>query len=295
MAIGEDIPPELLAKIIANMSTAFDPEADWLPNRKVRRSSAAHCSLVCLYWAQQCRTLLFRNADVLINSATRATKFRRIVMDKGSDRLLSVASMIESVDVRHDLDKETVSYWQVVGALIPLLPASKLRRFHVHGPFPTSLASIRSPYWAISRPHPHLLSSYTSLRLEALHFKSMNDVVQFVTCFPHISTLHLSKVTWNKSILDAAVPTRLLRHTAVSLSPSLDGFVLDSCTDNASLWYRLAVMSKPRSIISSLPEEDQRALAKLATNMEAVVRVVDYTARETLVCEIEDLGGCPWM
>ena len=84
-----EIPPELFPKIICNI---FNVDGYLLPSSKYG-ADMENCSLVCLYWAQECRRVLFEDRPIRITSSKQAIGFRDLILAKGSKNLKPIAEM----------------------------------------------------------------------------------------------------------------------------------------------------------------------------------------------------------
>lgn len=98
VSIASTIPPEPFPQIITHVCEIADH--DYLP--RIGGSGMENCTLVCMYWAQQCRRIAFRR-NVLIRSTAQGRRFRDLVASLGSARLSPLVDLILKIDVHHDL------------------------------------------------------------------------------------------------------------------------------------------------------------------------------------------------
>ena len=94
-----DLPQELFANIIRHLHISFRDRL--IPSMYLRHTGLGSGSLVCLYWAQQCRQVLYQGRNIRIRSMKHAVKFRELVTGAGCKRLKPIVDMIGSVDVRY--------------------------------------------------------------------------------------------------------------------------------------------------------------------------------------------------
>lgn len=267
------VPEELFPFIIQHLPIEFRYGRQFLPNDEIRDSGVVVGSLVCMYWAEKCREMLFRGRTVEIESMKSAVGLRNLVVGAGCKRLTRLADMIGYVDVVHDLKRDGRSLYQILGAVIP---PSKFREFRVCGPRSALHAGLRlrTPYWGVGRPLPQFVTPYRRLELYKLHFASISDVICFVDQFPHIEELVLWQLTWDETGVDApnmpnVIPPPDTRHR------SLRSIQLGRCADNLILWRLVALGSKPRTPLQLLSPVDRRAVLDLVTSACGVSKEIE--------------------
>lgn len=83
------------------------------------------CSLVSVYWAQQCRQCRFAHWNVRITSQRSAARFVNAALSTGSERLTPIIDIISGIDVYQDLKSEVLSWHHI---LAPRIPPNKLNQ-----------------------------------------------------------------------------------------------------------------------------------------------------------------------
>ncbi|KAI0094180.1 hypothetical protein BDY19DRAFT_7744 [Irpex rosettiformis] len=196
------------------------------------------CSLVCLYWANQCREYMFRGATLSVWTLERAQSFRKYSVE-GSPRLARVCTLIRGIEVIMICHKTPRSYLDLV-----FLPQTrdKLVQLKISGPFPKGLPPVKSdtPHWSLTNLAilPPSVTAYREIVVKDFHFPSFRHVVSFLKHFDASTTHELANITWDgKTPNDLSQffkpPTRHRQTIQVNV---------DQCTDNVTLCLQVAAM-----------------------------------------------------
>jgi hypothetical protein len=242
---GEFVPVELFPLILHFVNTddtrrqvdeyflerATDPASYDPVSRQLALHKAApeytlkSCSLVCLYWATQCRRYIFSDKILRVTSYRQAKAVQYYTI-RGSARLTPVVKFVKAVDVEMDVS------WKVSGnseqkpflGLVYLpLTKGKLRNVYVKGPFPKRGTSGHGdggnsgtrrdagfPTWSNAssdNPHaspsvlayriPQTVTDYESLALGNLAFPSVAHAIAYIRHFRSARKIDLKSITWN--------------------------------------------------------------------------------------------------
>lgn len=131
-----DIPPELFSNIIGYVSTDEHGGRSKLHDPDMRS-----CSLVCVYWTEKIRRILFSGRVLEINLAKNAAALRETVMGHVSERFEPVIELVDKVEVRLTLEGAPRSWLHILGSLVPRVPLAKFSELIVHGPTPATFAN----------------------------------------------------------------------------------------------------------------------------------------------------------
>lgn len=235
-ATGADIPPELFPNIIRHLAVSGLREWDLLP------SSLLHnYTLVCTYWAQECRRRIYHERTIWIASEESAKRFRELVVSTSSKRLTPFVELIAEVIVGYHILGETprnrCRYWHhILGFLVPLIPAHKFRRLSIE--VLAQSEKQRTPHWTLSRPLSSSVMPFRELHLSYLHFQALRNLLRLLHQLPRLEQLVLTGLTWG----DDNVPARrspTAKQRAQPMTHSLRKIALDGCQDNHLLFPHL--------------------------------------------------------
>lgn len=272
-----DIPQELFRNILRNV-IELDVD-DTLPNPKLR--GQLNPSLVCVYWAQEILRSVYDRRKMRIETEKQAKAFRKLVVHRGSERLIPIVEMIDHIDVQHNT--EFRSWHHILLCLIPAIPPHKFRQLQIKSsgePANVSFsASLCSPHWRVPKRLPSFSTSYRRLELVSLRFSSLHALTAFLRQFPHLEELSLMYLTWEDNNMNA--PVRVLPSTAAHHSrPLLSKIQLSGCSDSTLL---LLYLAQSRlyglSLLKNLPGEDQGAITGMLNGV-----------REAAVLQRTDVG-----
>ncbi|KAI0696630.1 hypothetical protein BC835DRAFT_855925 [Cytidiella melzeri] len=241
------IPQELFSRILEYVSAA-----DSIENRQddeqqpdfCRHTSGQHdwrnFSLVCVYWANQCRRYLFLGVPCHIDMATRMDLLRRTMAWEGQrdtygrlqwlDNLVTISGII--VSVRQEWKSGS---WNQHVSPLPLKDAAY--RLELDGStMPADLpASVyRSPHWNLPRTLPSSFIPYHVVELRHIHFSSFRDFCKLLSHFKSARNFFFDALQWDS---DASLePQRYFPSSGLSnynyQSPKSVRIDAENCTDN---------------------------------------------------------------
>lgn len=280
-----DIPSELFPYILSHVG-----EVNWLPNVAVRKSGVRNCSLVCLYWAQQCRRALFHKKRMRLTSMEQVVGLRNMILSTSSNRLIPAVEVIATMDVWHNSGRDDRSWLHIIESLFPLLPPTKLSAFIVQGPSSLPLVNLRSPYRGTPKCSPYIVKPYRRLELSGLRFASLLDIPQFISHFTQVDRLWLGNLSWDTyTTHNALARPRTLARMKNRIPRRI---VIKGCHDNASLWELIGFGSQPGSL--TLSAEDRAISLRLITDVYAAFSSImnSQPGSKFMSCELTDYGTC---
>ncbi|KAI0347591.1 hypothetical protein BDW22DRAFT_3452 [Trametopsis cervina] len=156
------------------------------------------CSLVSMYWANQCRRYMFLEKSIWLRNYRDAVAFRHYSTLPNS-RLTPICEFIKGVHVSQVRpDSRSLAH-------IICLPSTqhKLLEFNLQGPISSkSPTPVFNPLH-YSLPHriamPPSITSYREVRLVLLAFSTFHNVVSYIKNFRDAESLHFSSLTWNEA------------------------------------------------------------------------------------------------
>lgn len=307
-ASAADLPPELFANIIWYLDMDF---GDWpLPSRHLHDTGLVTGSLVCLYWAQQCRQMLYKGRAIQITSMKRAVRLRNLVVGAGSKSLTPIVKMIGKVDMWYNrLPEDGRSYPDIPG-----LQLSQFGRFDMqnvsddmlqsrHHPqanevirqrIPSLPAGMRlgSPRWDVQKTLPYSLTSYRELALIDVCFGSLSDLRRFLRHFQRLEVLDLKRVRWTSADWHPRAPTRPRISSRPSDRPYKDTRLgIIGCTDNPLLW-QLAFDCHTFFPLHAISFDDQQVMSQLVTRACTATAEITGSAVLWLGCTQRASGEC---
>ncbi|KAI0782480.1 hypothetical protein BC629DRAFT_557413 [Irpex lacteus] len=281
---GDTIPPELFEVILMFAGTddrrreveqrlRRDRSVDWVQRQiEVHKAGPMYtlksCSLVCRYWAKQCRQYLFRDARIHITSFQSAEDFR-LYTRQGSPALgPSVASFIKTIHVVLD--------YKVAEPFLHLIylpqTRNKLIELQVRGPFPEKLPLLlrSTPHWNLAHnasSTPPAVVAYKTITLTNLEFASFKSVLQYLQHFGDVESLKLFFITWDPS----ASPIPLTFITSARRPPSHRrkqvAVTASGCTSNLLLCLHAAMMYADFPL-RGIPDSDQNWIVGFLTRTD---------------------------
>ncbi|KAI0763921.1 hypothetical protein BC629DRAFT_969929 [Irpex lacteus] len=245
------VPPELFDDILfyVNVDRVSQRQMDYTtlirhrgkPSLNDTLTDLKQCSLVCLFWANRCRSHMFLESGLRIQSYEDAEIFRRYVVG-GCPRLTPVHQLIGYLHITQnysgilapqDSERQT-SFLHLL-----YLPAiqEKLKWLLIQGPVPNGFnaAKLDTPHWGIP-PFIVVPSSFlqSKIDLENIHFPSFYHIIKYIKHFPRAAKINFLQVTWEGQMapsLPHAPSTIAYQRRPRSLMISTDGV----CTNSVHL------------------------------------------------------------
>lgn len=256
---GANLPEELFSHIIQHIQIShYYHEADL--------AGVLPCTLVCLYWANHVRRIIWPRVFMRIRSRVRAEEFRRFCLSPPITRLEPIAELIDNISVIHNF--KTDGHLQ-----LHYLFLSKTRirpqEIQIKGPVPPSvpLASLRTPYWGVPRSLPRTIAQCREFTLRNLSFASLDDVISLASHFTCSKLMSFDGVTWPSSAnLHPRTPILLFSATA-NAYPTV---YAQNCTDPATLFLHLAGIGLASGPLHALTAIDQVVFSELFRGTSAV-------------------------
>lgn len=234
-----DLPPELIPYIVSYIGTNDRGSDDYY--NKDNRLILNRSSLVCLFWAEHCRKVLYNGKRVNIKSRKSAERFMALVARKRNlvGRLTPLLELIAHINVNCSLSRDS---W--IHLLAMPYVANKLRRLLISGrslrnnlDFPREL--LQSPHCGIppSIPMPPSLTPYSLVGLDNIQFQSFRHASKFLQHFRATEDVRTYFLHWPESTHINAVVTLPLR---MKRKRPLRSVWAIGCTHNARICVQMA-------------------------------------------------------
>ena len=213
------------------------------------------CSLVCLYWANQCREYMFRGARFRVLTLQRAQDFRKYSTG-GCKNLVPICTLIRSIEVEMWCRFTQRSFLDLV-----YLPQTrgKLDTLKILGPFTQEIPSVKldNPHWSVTNlaTPPPSVTAYSSVVVTAIDFPSFRHIIKYFKYFDNAMTYYLDNLTWDGKTPSTPYhffkpPARHRRSVVVQTSRCTDDLAL--CTAIAMMYpdFRLRAMSSQDQVLA---------------------------------------------
>lgn len=228
-ATGADIPPELFTRILAYVGTDEKGKGQpWDRAKGDGLQDLKSCSLVCVYWATQCRYILLFWRCIYVHSLEEM-KSLDLSAKHGSKRFAMLGELIYGWRLEQTWTSQSWCHTRYNSSFRlkkhDVYHSRDGRHLTLQGPVPPSLpvSALHSPYWSLPRSMPACSAVFDSLELKDIHFPSLFSLSKLLRQFKFLRWLSLEKITWDHDWLLAPV----LRPGSNSLTVSAR-----ACTDN---------------------------------------------------------------
>ncbi len=218
LGVGAILPPELFPTVLKWVSRNDDRAATFdrlnmeasRSRKKVDRRqfrlevdkagpayTLRSCSLVCLYWANQCRNYVFRDANFPIWSFEKAELFRKYSVD-GCRNLVPICTLIKSITVVMACKESRRSFLDLI-----YLPQTrgKLDTVRIIGPLPGAIPLVKqdTPHWSVTNlgTPPPIATAYETVVIYKINFPSFGHLVRYFKYFNAAETYYLTNLTWD--------------------------------------------------------------------------------------------------
>lgn len=271
LQIAAAIPPELFDRILSFVGYDHSTKGirasvlRWKGGSGTDFEDRLHnvkmCSLVCLYWANLCRRLMFSGAKFVVSSSGDVQRFLAFaVQGIRCPRLSPILELIGSLHVEQTY-QESLPFCH---RLLTQTTQAKLGTLQLCGPIPLDFHKRHrnSPVWGLPPSvviAPRQLG-YRWITVKDIHFPSFSHANQYITHLLRAKHLQFQHVTWDEGGED---PPLALSRKAQSLRATPDNIVsveASGCTDNFRLCIRVAA-AHPQFILHALGDRDQRQRA----------------------------------
>ncbi|KAI0085016.1 hypothetical protein BDY19DRAFT_967610 [Irpex rosettiformis] len=243
-----------------------DPYVDSDHVRELREASPVftlkNCSLVSLYWANQCRKYMFTNRklDILDYGAAQAFRYYAI---QGSRNLVPIYELVKLISVTQNYGKDTSAKSFLDLVYIPKI-ARKLRWLDIYGPVPPNFPPCKmdTPHWSLSNLTciSPAVTGYITVALVNIEFPSFNHVIKYLKHFRASEGILISSITWNDKAaisLPRPLPTKENRPYIYVEARA--------CTDSFQIGLHAATVYSDSPIHAVIDRDQQWALLVLAS------------------------------
>ncbi|KAI0812469.1 hypothetical protein BC629DRAFT_940007 [Irpex lacteus] len=281
-SLGEQIPSELFAIIlfyVGESCTSYNSRgtqeskylrrqsAEWAGNNS-RATTLQACSLVCHYWAVQCRRPLFFGATLIISTSEDMETFKQYVTQGcHSLRLQPIHRLIGGIFIVQAYN-DTQSFCHRLHALIPLIGKNLFKELFLVGPIPDYLPRFQlgTPHWSIPSTivTPLSLLPFHSTNVMNIRLPSFRHVSRYVRHLSSAAYIRLEKLTWDRgAALEHVIPRSygIRRHGRDHLSISAR-----NCTDNMQICLHTALM-RPDCPLHALQEDEYHRVVWLISQL----------------------------
>jgi hypothetical protein len=219
------------------------------------------CSLVCRYWANQCRRYMFLNSTLHLRSLQKAEQFRNFTIN-GSKNLDSLCSFISAVAVYQSYASPK-SF-----ADLAYMPETreKLWKMQLQGPLPSNAPteSLSAPHWGAlnSRRLPPFVTSYRRFILKDVDYPSFSHLARCLKYFKNTTQFIFMNLTWSKKSIESMIQfDKPTNHSRESMTITAEG-----CTNDLLVCMQTAMMY-PNFALRTVPDHDQRWVTQMMRNI----------------------------
>lgn len=250
---GTRIPPELFDLIlfyVASQCVHDDLMCRTMRMSRERGGSAPgdvlmdlkRCSLVCRFWAHECRRYIFGHTTLIVRCHEDAQILRTYALH-GYSSLTPIHDLVHRIFAYQDYnDRSSFSH-------LLYLPCFRttFKALDISGPIPKAFhpTKLDTPYWGLppsAVPIRSCLENFT-IWIEDIHLPSFVHVTKYARHFAYAECLQFARLTW-----DGGLPNSLPRVSqaiARGRRPCEMQVSAHRCTDNFNLALT-AVMLNPR-------------------------------------------------
>ncbi|KAI0091330.1 hypothetical protein BDY19DRAFT_991895 [Irpex rosettiformis] len=240
-ATAADIPPELFRSILLHVGNVHVLSQVESEGRASMISHLAACSLTCLYWAQQCRPMVFTH--VCIRSVGALFTLSSLV--RASSTLLRLSPIAHLVKSVHLVEKLGDSSWLHNLAMQPSLLPPQFRSASIHmsvaapildhdrnEPASRDLPSmdVFRLFLRLPRTVPPICYRCNTFTFQNCRFRTPHDLSRCLDkiCFDSYGKVHLIHATWDTdapfydSKSELRIPYRCISGQATSCSSTVE-------------------------------------------------------------------------
>lgn len=253
---AHEVPPELFDNILLFIGS------NWSSNAEGKASSSV-CSLVCRWWARQCRRQRFNTIRV-----TSHARLQELVQLLAFDHegLPSISTHIRRIRLEPKAD-DLPWLHLIFFSLFPMLanPTATIE-LNLKSICTDPATNWRQIYRGLPRPTPVVCSSVTELDLQGVQFKRGEDLIRLVRRFPKLSGLVL-QTDWETPPTSRGIPQLCNPRFTV------DGSIMGPDEDGPMQWFTLARVETlcPQRLPSS-PDKLYRVDSDCLAHVMAIFR-----------------------
>jgi hypothetical protein len=263
---GDDRRIEAHERFLKSRPRKFDPKKEHIRyDQEIAMAGPLYtlksCSLVCGYWANQCRKYMFHKATATFRSLQDVEVFR-LYTTQGSERLIPICKLISALEV-HQSYSSSRSYADLV-----YTPATKkkLMLLKIQGPVPANFppAKLDSPHWGLMNSGiiPPQATSYKRLSIHDVTYPSFSHLLRYLKHFGDTEEFDFFKLDWggkaSESIAQFEKPRSRARDRIM--------ITVRGCTDNFAICEQTAMMYSD-SALRIIPDRDQRWAMQITRNL----------------------------
>ncbi|KAJ3559278.1 hypothetical protein NM688_g436 [Phlebia brevispora] len=263
-AVAADTPPEMFEQILEGLNP------DYLTTNLNRedRHALSMCSLVCRYWADKCRKVLYNR--LCLRARADVLALRNFDQDPGAE----IFKYWGDSDIQLEVDSLPQMPW--IHVMTTLLQNARQPgpavRVTLKGPLPRGWKSLRSLHQGLPKT-PRIYSyGITHLVLSNIHFRRLYDLVHLVDEIPYLSWLECEQLSWE--ILPSGIPLTRRRSGNQPGPVSTRMLIMWKC---GPTWASAALLLFPNFVPISFPWFSQEGL----TGLLALGQTIDSTTEDT--------------
>lgn len=255
------------------------------------------CSLVCRYWANQCRRYMFSGMELHIRTCEQAEMLVRYALH-GSPSLVPIHTLISSIGVFQDHAAPRSFLHRLF--LLKSIAGKYLKfDFLILGdtvPDGFSSCKLDTPHWSVpsSIATPPSVISYLQITLVRIHFPTFSHLSKYIRYLNPVTEICYDSLTWGIDGFVTGVPVRMRRKIRQA---KLRYFVINvcDCTDNTRLFFQALTVCTQSLLATLLPFEHD-------AEHGAIIRWIQYFCakgtvdfiRARLDCEYSNYRISEW-
>ncbi|KAJ3559787.1 hypothetical protein NM688_g129 [Phlebia brevispora] len=246
-AAGAAVPQELFDTILKYIN---------LTTPGMNKRDLGHISLVCRRWAHTIQPWVFKIVTL------RSYEDMKTLIAFLRHPQSRISKYIEYLDASPSFNPYPYLPWihHVPAAFNPVLSGIITISLVLKGPLPAR-KFVKSVCDTLPRSISWCFSGIETLRLEAVHFRNLGDLVRLPRELPSLRRVFCSNVTWERAEDDEVFPAPSVYHTRTwSLGEDLH-YSVRQCQDNVlAMWF--AVLLAPRTQ-DKLAQDDAHLMCRL--------------------------------
>lgn len=231
LASAVDLPPELFGPILYYVATT--PSGHEMPHiRGHDKQTLMACSLVCVFWANRCRLVLFRGLTLRSVEDIRRFSSSCTALSQSLSRIIPIAQCLDVLHIVQD--------WQVPNSWVNFADLQRDLKLTRHGrppvqlelevrsmssPYTSQLSApghVRSMHWGLPKSLPSTFRPPSVLSLRDTEFSSLASLMHPISENALLRNLRCWNLSWLSERSPAALwPRRLksLRNITCGGSP----------------------------------------------------------------------------
>lgn len=223
-SLAHEVPPELFANILLYIGSNWSSDAEG-------KSASSVCSLVCRWWAKQCRQQRFNTIRI-----TSHARLQELVQLLAFDHkaLPSISTHIRRI--RLEPNSDDLPWLHLISfSVFPVLAHPTVTiELNLKSICTDPATNWRQIYRGLPRPTPVVCSSVNELDLQGVQFKRGEDLIRLVKRFPKLGGLVLQTEWETPPTSTRGIPQ--LRNPRFTV----DGSIMGPDEDGPMQWFTLA-------------------------------------------------------